>query len=97
MRKKDIIFFLSIFSCFGPIGCYLGMILNEFATPLVDAFMLATVAGTFIYVGATEVIPEEWEDGENKWKKFGLLLTGIVTIFGITQYTNNLEEAIMFP
>jgi len=95
MRKKDIIFFLSIFSCFGPIGCFLGMILNEFATPIVDAFMLATVAGTFIYVGATEVIPEEWEDGENKWTKFGLLLAGICSIFTITQYTNTIEHSIM--
>ena len=72
------------------------MVLNEFATPLVDAFMLATVAGTFIYVGATEVIPEEWEDGENKWKKFGMLITGIISIFCITQYTNSIEESILF-
>ena len=26
------------------------------------ATMLAVVAGTFVYVGATEVTPEEWED-----------------------------------
>lgn len=94
MKKKDIIYFLSIFSCFGPIGCYLGMTLHEFATPLIDSFMLATVAGTFVYVGATEVIPEEWEEQDHKWKKFGCLMAGIVSIFAITQYTNNLEEGI---
>ena len=77
----------------GPIGVVLGMVVKQVAPPVVDALMLATVAGTFIYVGATEVIPEEWEDQEHKWKKFGALMFGIVSIFGITQYTSNLEGA----
>ena len=66
-------------------------IVNNFASPIVDASMLAVVAGTFVYVGATEVIPEEWEDPEHKWKKFFALISGIVTIFAITQYTMTLE------
>ena len=53
--------------------------------------MLATVAGTFVYVGATEVIPEEWEEQDHKWKKFFALMGGIISIFGITQYTMTLE------
>ena len=50
----------------GPIGVVLGMVVKQVAPPVVDALMLATVAGTFIYVGATEVIPEEWEDQVRK-------------------------------
>ncbi|GMI60746.1 hypothetical protein ScalyP_jg2156 [Parmales sp. scaly parma] len=92
MPKKEIFYFLSAFSCMGPIGVAIGMAVNEFAAPIVDAFMLATVAGTFIYVGATEVIPEEWEHQEHKFKKFFSLIGGIVTIFGITQYTAGLES-----
>mmetsp|Transcript_28029 Transcript_28029/g.39400 ORF Transcript_28029/g.39400 Transcript_28029/m.39400 type:complete len:452 (+) Transcript_28029:76-1431(+) len=91
MPKGQIIKFLSIFSACGPIGVALGMAVNEFAAPIVDAIMLATVAGTFVYVGATEVIPEEWEDPVHKWKKFGALMAGIVSIFMITQYTMTLE------
>mmetsp|Transcript_7980 Transcript_7980/g.10691 ORF Transcript_7980/g.10691 Transcript_7980/m.10691 type:complete len:146 (-) Transcript_7980:243-680(-) len=91
MPKGQIIRFLSVFSAMGPIGVALGMAVNEFAAPIVDSIMLATVAGTFIYVGATEVIPEEWEDQEHKWKKFFALITGIVSIFAITQYTTTLE------
>lgn len=83
--------YLSVFSAMGPIGVALGMAVNEFAAPIVDAIMLAMVAGTFVYVGATEVIPEEWEDQEHKWKKFFSLLAGIVSIFAITQYTMTLE------
>jgi len=91
MPKGQIMQYLSIFSCMGPIGVGIGMAVNEFAAPIVDAIMLAVVAGTFIYVGATEVIPEEWEDQEHKWKKFFALISGIVSIFLITQYTMSLE------
>merc|ERR1711957_534371 len=91
MPKDQIVVYLSAFSAMGPIGVALGMAVNEFAAPIVDAIMLAMVAGTFVYVGATEVIPEEWEDQEHKWKKFFSLLAGIVSIFAITQYTMTLE------
>ena len=91
MTEGQIIKYLSIFSAMGPMGVALGMAVIEFATPLVDAIMLALVAGTFVYVGATEVIPEEWEDQEHKWIKFFALMSGIVSIFLITQYTMSLE------
>lgn len=93
MPKPDIVKYLSIFSCMGPVGVAIGMAVNSFATPVVDATMLAIVAGTFVYVGATEVIPEEWEDPEHKWKKFFSLIGGIVSIFAITQYTMTLESS----
>jgi len=92
MPKGQILRFLSIFSCMGPIGVALGMAVNEFAAPIVDAVMLAIVAGTFVYVGATEVIPEEWEDSSNKWSKFGALMSGIISILLITQYTMSLAS-----
>ena len=84
MAESQIMQYLSIFSCMGPIGVALGMAVNEFAAPAVDSIMLALVAGTFVYVGATEVIPEEWEDQEHKWKKFAALMSGIVSILVIT-------------
>lgn len=94
MPKPQIVKFLSIFSCMGPIGVAIGMAVNNFASPVVDATMLAIVAGTFVYVGATEVIPEEWEDSEHKWKKFFALIGGICSIFAITQYTMTLEGSV---
>ena len=92
LPETQILRYLSIFSAMGPIGVAIGMAVNEFAAPIVDAIMLAVVAGTFVYVGATEVIPEEWEDSEHKWKKFGALMAGIVSIYVITQYTMTLES-----
>mmetsp|Transcript_20773 Transcript_20773/g.48196 ORF Transcript_20773/g.48196 Transcript_20773/m.48196 type:complete len:456 (-) Transcript_20773:2720-4087(-) len=90
MPKNQILQYLSIFSCMGPIGVALGMAVNEYAAPVVDSIFLAIVAGTFVYVGATEVIPEEWEDSSYKWTKFGALMTGIFMIVGITQYTHSM-------
>jgi len=94
MPKNQIAKYLSVFSAMGPIGVAIGMGVNEFAAPIVDSIMLATVAGTFIYVGATEVIPEEWEKQDHKYKKFFALISGIVTVFAITQYSMNLEARI---
>ena len=90
MPKEQIIQSLSIFSCMGPLGVALGMAVNAYAAPIVDSIMLAVVAGTFVYVGATEVIPEEWEDSSHKWKKFAALMSGIVMIVAVTQYTATL-------
>jgi solute carrier family 39 (zinc transporter), member 1/2/3 len=90
LSEAQIILFLSIFSCMGPIGVLLGMLVNTYAAPIVDSIMLAIVAGTFVYVGATEVIPEEFEDSKHKWKKFGALISGILSILCITQYTMSL-------
>ena len=90
LSESQIILFLSIFSSMGMIGVLLGMMVNEYAAPIVDSIMLAIVAGTFVYVGATEIIPEEFESSQYKWKKFMALLSGIVTILCITQYTATL-------
>jgi len=91
MPRKQITTCLTIFSAMGPLGVLIGMAVNEFAAPIIDSVMLATVAGTFVYVGATEVIPEEWEEQEHKWKKFFALMSGIISVFAITQYTMSLE------
>lgn len=36
--------------------------------------MVALAAGTFIYVGATEVIAEEFDTPRDKWRKFFALI-----------------------
>merc|ERR1711935_278775 len=41
MPKAEIVTFLSVFSAMGPIGVALGMAVNEFAAPIVDAITLA--------------------------------------------------------
>lgn len=51
-------------------GLGIGIAISEFAGQMADAVLVAMAAGTFIYVGATEVIAEEFENSLDKWKKF---------------------------
>lgn len=51
-------------------GLGIGIAVSEFFGQLADAIMVALAAGTFIYVGATEIVAEEFECREDKWKKF---------------------------
>ena len=39
----------------GPLGVTTGVLISQIATPLMDAIIVAVTAGTFLYVGATEV------------------------------------------
>lgn len=52
--------------------------ISEFAGKLTDAVLVAMAAGTFIYVGATEVIAEEFESPHDKWKKFFALSSEVL-------------------
>jgi len=92
LPQKQVVFLLSMFSAVGSIGMLTGIVVNEFAGKIVDAILVALASGTFIYVGATEVIAEEFEDQENKWKKFGALIAGILLIACITTYTEGIAS-----
>ena len=45
----------------GPLGVTTGVLISKIATPLMDGIIVAITAGTFLYVGATEVVGEEFE------------------------------------
>eukprot|EP00903_Cladosiphon_okamuranus_P006948 g6762.t1 len=92
LTERQIVKYLSIFSCLGPVGVSIGIAISEFAGVLADATLVAMAAGTFIYVGATEVIAEEFESPHDKWKKFLSLSAGIVGIAFITNWAESLEH-----
>ena len=58
------------------------MLIRKLASPLLEASVVAFTAGTFIYLGATEVLNEEFEDiaASERWTRFSLLLAGVCTI-----------------
>ena len=62
MPTASIVKWLGLFSLVGPLGVCLGIYLSRVATPLVDAAVVAATAGTFMYVGMTEVVGEEFEE-----------------------------------
>ena len=55
LSPSTIIKLLSMFSLVGPIGVVLGSIIQREASPIVEGALVAATAGTFLYVGATEV------------------------------------------
>jgi solute carrier family 39 (zinc transporter), member 1/2/3 len=55
LSQSSIIKLLSLFSLVGPVGVLLGSLIKQEASPLVEGALVAATAGTFLYVGATEV------------------------------------------
>ena len=80
------------FTSFGPIGFGIGAITNAFAPPIIDCLVVAIVAGPFVYVGATEDIPEEWETPDHKWTKFAALMGGMSLVQTLTLITHSFSH-----
>lgn len=100
LTGKKLVRLLLLFTAMGPIGSTLGFFLHGSfsATPLgpvLDGALLALTAGTFVFVGATEVIPEEFE-GDKPYKKLKTisLAAGVSVMYFLTYIAGKLEAAI---
>ena len=86
---------LLLFTAMGPLGCVAGLGLHARFGKLfggaLDGALIALTAGTFVYVGATEVVPEEFEDGGASRAKVLALLLGVATILGLARVADLLE------
>lgn len=82
MPVSSIVQWLTLFSFVGPIGVACGVLIQRISTPLVQAVVVALTAGTFLYLGASEVLNEEFEGitTAEKWLRLILLLAGIGSI-----------------
>jgi len=68
------------FSFVTPVGIYIGMILQTVlegeVALITKAMLISFAAGTFLYISIVEVMAEEFENGEDKWKKLNCILIG---------------------
>lgn len=55
LSKRQIAVLLGLFSLVGPAGLGLGLLAKRSLGGLVEPVLVALTAGTFLYVGATEV------------------------------------------
>lgn len=92
MPRPEIVRYLSAFSVVGSIGVILGIAVDSLASEIWDSVFVALAAGTFIYVGCTEIVAEEFEEQDNKWKKFFSLIAGVVIVGAITVVTEGWEH-----
>jgi zinc transporter ZupT len=74
-----------MFSLATPIGIAIG-ILASGAGELVDVIFSSLAAGTFVYIGCTEIIVSEFSIPGNRWLKLFFFLLGasiIINLFWI--------------
>jgi len=82
-EKSTFFKMISIFSVFTPAGIGLGMLLSSFPEWVTSSFMSLSV-GTFIYIGAAEIVVEEFSISRYKWLKYFVYLLGALFIAGLT-------------
>ena len=65
------------------------------ASQKTDALVMTVTAGTFVYMGATEMVGEEFSSGsrEEKYFRFGAIVSGAVIILLLTHQSDKLEKA----
>lgn len=63
-----------------PLGIAIGIGISELKYPIIQAIFLALSAGTFIYIGCTEILPEQFHEKKDKWLKFTGFLTGFAPL-----------------
>lgn len=94
MSQQRMILWLSAFSCVALFGSLAGIAVDALATQTMEAIIVAMTAGTFIYVGATEIVSEEFEEGDFtvKMQKFLAYIGGMVSMYLITGTTAAMEK-----
>lgn len=74
------------FACATPIGVALGALMHSKLPPSTSGVVRSLSAGTFMYIGASEVVVEEFVQGRQYWGKWlcfvaGTLLMWLLTVF----------------
>ena len=79
MEFNTLLKFILIFSCATPLGCTIGILLNE-APEIVSIIFTSLAGGTFIYVACSELIVEEFSLPGNRWWKLLAFILGAILI-----------------
>ena len=92
MPNSSIMRWLGLFSLVAPIGLATGIFVSSVASPWLEASIVAITAGTFLYVGATEVVNEEFEEAKDleKYLKFASLVAGMASILAISKVSEGI-------
>lgn len=95
MSRRAIAACLMLFSSVALLGSVFGVLVHQMASHTVEALFMAASAGTFIYVGATEIVSEEFEEGcfTVKLQNFLSYLAGMGLMYYITVAVDAMEAA----
>lgn len=70
---------VAIFAMATPLGIVIGILASR-AGVIVDVIFSSLAAGTFVYIGCTEIIVSEFSMPGNRWAKFFALIVGATII-----------------
>lgn len=71
---------MGLFTLSSPLGIAIGIGISNLNYPIIQAIFLSLSAGTFIYIGCTEIIPEQFEDGKDRFTKFTGFMLGFAPL-----------------
>ncbi|OMJ70137.1 hypothetical protein SteCoe_31953 [Stentor coeruleus] len=90
--RKISIVLMFLFVLSSPLGIAIGISLSDLAFPIIRAIFLGISAGTFIYIGCTEILAEEMHDKNNKILKFSGFIFGFVPLAMAAIFIKEHEE-----
>ena len=70
---------MCIFACIAPLGVLIGALLQDLES-IYSGIFGAISAGTLLYISPTEIIAEEFEYTNRRWRKYFCYLGGIALI-----------------
>ena len=67
-----------------PLGIAIGIGLSSIKYPIIQVIFLGVSAGTFIYIGCTEVLPKQFHDKKDACLKYTSYLLGLIPLSILT-------------
>ena len=87
LPQRQAIGLVTTFSLSTPIGVILGILLSQLLSPIAVSYVMALAAGSFVYIGACEMVSEEFRQGQDNGKRLGCFIVGIVTMVLLKGFT----------
>lgn len=78
--KRLIVFFTFI----TPVGMVIGILVNQWASPLLIGMTLALSSGTFIYIACSERFIIEFDTPEHRVEKLFVVIAAVGMIIGLS-------------
>jgi len=73
-------FLMGSFALSSPVGIAIGIGLSHAEYPIIQAIFLSISAGTFIYIGCSEILPEQFHNKNDSGLKFAGFMAGFVPL-----------------
>ena len=84
LETRRVIGLLLAFSLSTPVGICVGWLAQALLPGCAEGYFLGFSSGSFLYIGASEVVVDEFIQGKRQWGKFSSFLGGVVLIYLIS-------------